>query len=54
MRRPVAVEPVKFTTRTSGAPISASATSAASSRALLTTLSTPSGSPASRSTSATK
>ena len=54
MMRPTPVEPVKLTARTRSSAISASATSAASSGALVTTLSTPSGRPASRSTSATK
>ena len=52
MVRPTAVEPVKFTQRTLLSEIRVDTTSAASARSLVTTLSTPAGSPASISASA--
>lgn len=53
MTRPTPVEPVKLTARTRGSAISVRAMPAASALSLVMTLRTPSGSPASRSTSAT-
>ena len=52
MRRPTAVEPVKVIALTKGWAINSSPTSATDSREQVTTLSTPSGTPASASTSA--